>query len=431
MRNVSKCSLLPTLALALSLPACVTSESTPNTRNNASDTVGGADGGGKTQAADAGAQQAAHAYALQTMIYNPDDTVTSYVVLTDTLELTGELSLDEAREFPSYAFITTVGGKLLVSSGEEPVITQFDIAKDHVWKEQASLSFANLGVESWGAGFERHWFLDEHTAYLTLEVTSRIIWDPTSFEILDIKEDTKLNRKRDGLTLDATFNRPPRDLQGPVLKAFFYHDEDWVQFGERTAIAVYDPETHEERAILDVPCPALEVMSQDEQNNTYFSPWTFGPQAALFGQGPELCIRRVKSDATLDEEWTPDLTTWTGGRPVMVFRYWGNGKAIGSVLHTDEVDGDYSAGFDEELAQQLNSHWRLWLFDLETQTARPIQGIGNTSSGFNMEIMDERAFVFVTDPEWSQTTVYEIEQDSAATARFTVNGLVNNWIRVW
>lgn len=50
------------------------------------------------------------------------------------------------------------------------------------------------------------------------------------------------------------------------------------------------------------------------------SGWTYGPVLSLFGDGPAPCVRRIKPDSTLDETWTPDLTTWTGGRPVHTFR---------------------------------------------------------------------------------------------------------------
>ncbi len=225
-------------------------------------------------------------YALHTTVYQPDDSVLSYVALTDSLDVAGEVALSEAREFVGYSFISAIGGRLLVSSGEAPEITQFTIGADHGWSERARLSFLNLGVPSFGAGFERHWFLDEHVAYLTHEVTSRIVWDPTDMVIVGVKQDTRLQPQIDGLTLDATFNRPPLFYDGPVLKPFYYRDQDWFMFGATTPIAVYDPATHAERAVLDVPCPALEVMSQDEAGNTYFSPWTYGPALSLFGLGP-------------------------------------------------------------------------------------------------------------------------------------------------
>lgn len=74
-------------------------------------------------------------------------------VLTDTLALT-HVSFDNAREFPGYASIATVGGKLLVSDGSEPVITQVEITPNLTWVEGESLSFTELRFEIQG------WALD-------------------------------------------------------------------------------------------------------------------------------------------------------------------------------------------------------------------------------------------------------------------------------
>jgi hypothetical protein len=371
-----------------------------------------------------------HLYAFQTFVYQADETTLSYVGLTDTIDVEGTLDLADAREFRSYSFISSIGGKLLVSLGEAPEIIQYDVQSAALWHETGRLSFGHYGVPSYGAGWERHWFKDEHTAYLTHEVTSRIVWDPTDMVILDVKDDTALESERDALVLDAAFNRPPHIYDGPVLKPFYYRDEDWYLFGSSTAIAVYDPRTHAERAVIDAPCPALEVMSQDEDGNTYFSPWTYGPALSLFGEGPSPCVRRVKNDGTLDEDWAPELSAWTGGRPVQVLRYVGDGKAVGTVLHLDEVSGDFTSGYDEELALELDAHWRLWWFDLEAETANLIDEIGSSGSGFNLSTLGGRTFVFVPNGDWSETTAFELGPDGHGSERFRVPGLLNNWLQL-
>lgn len=369
-------------------------------------------------------------YALHTGITQPDESNIGYVALMSSLDVSGELSLAGAREFPGYAFITSVNDKLLVSDGEAPTVTQFDISDELDWIQNATLSFASVGSFPFGASFERHWFLNERVAYLTSDVTQRIVWDPTDFVIRGVMDDTTLEAERDGLVLDAAFNRPPRMPQGPVAKLYYYRDEDWFRFGPETPVAIFDPDTHEEAYVVNVPCPAVEVSSQDEAGNTYLSPWTYGPALGLFGEGPETCIRRLNSESRLDEAWTPDLRSWTGGRPVQVFRYLKDGKALGTVLHVDEVEGDFTAGYDPDLDAELSSHWRLWLFDLEQETAQPLRGIGATSPGFSMDTVDDRTFVFLPKEDYSETTVYELDLEGAATARFTVEGAVSRWLRV-
>ncbi len=264
-------------------------------------------------------------YALTTTVYQTDDTVMSYVTLTDTLDIT-TLPEAGAREFAGHAFVSSAGGKLLVSDGDSPVVTRYDITPELQWNEEARLSFANRGVTGGGAGFERHWFVSPTSAYLTLDVTKRVVWNPREMTVVGVMEASTLPLERDGLQLDATFNRQPRQLRGPVLKPFYYRDEDWFLFAQYASIAVYDGETHAEQKVLDVPCPSLEVPSQDEAGNTYFSTWTYGPVLGLYGVGPENCVRRIKLDATLDEDWAPDLSAWTGGRPVNVFRYMRDGR---------------------------------------------------------------------------------------------------------
>lgn len=216
--------------------------------------------------------------------------------------------LQNAREFPGYAFITLADGKLLVSHGEEPVITRYEITPELGWHQLDRVSFARLGVTGSRAGFESQWFGSESAAYVTLDVTLRVIWNPSSMLVDGVAEDSALELTRDGLMLDAAFNRQPRILGGPVLKPFYYRDEDWYRFGSTTAVAVYDPETHAERSIVEVPRPGLEVSSRDE--------------------------------------------AWTGGRPVMRFRYMRDGTAIGTVLHSDEVEVDYTAGYDDDVATE-------------------------------------------------------------------------------
>src|SRR5690349_8904266 len=113
-------------------------------------------------------------YALQTYVFTPDDSVLSYVTLTHSLDVT-ELPRDAAREFAGYAFITVVDGKLLVSDGESPVVTRYEITDGLEWRELDAVSFANQGVTGGRAGFERHWFQSPDTAYVTLDVTKRVI----------------------------------------------------------------------------------------------------------------------------------------------------------------------------------------------------------------------------------------------------------------
>ena len=70
------------------------------------------------------------------------------------------------------------------------------------------------------------------------------------------------------------------------------------------------------------------------------------------------------------------------------------------------------------------------MFDLEEETARPIEGIEGISSGFSWAVFDGRTFVFVPNADWSSTTVFELDTDGIATKRFESTGFINDWVRV-
>ena len=370
-------------------------------------------------------------YALHTVVFDPDFNATSYVSISETLDVS-EADLHTAREFPGWATIATVGGRLLVADESEPRVTSYEITPARQWHELAALSFANYGIAD--AGFGRQWFLDEHTAYVELDVTGRVVWDPTELTISEAVEDSTLELKRGNLELEPGLDRQPRLRRGPVMRPFYYAEKtDWLEYAPTSQIAVYDPTTHHESRVLDAPCPGLHIGTQDEDGNTYFGLWDALPKLALFGEGPAPCVARVNADGTLDESWTPDLTSWTDGRFVMVFRYVKSGRALANVLHQEELNADFTAGYDPSVGEELDTgeHYRVWLFDLENETAKPVEGLPNTSWGFHAADIDGRSFIFLPYADWGRTRVYEVDmQTGRATERFDTTGWVYDWVRV-
>ncbi|HYQ14652.1 MAG TPA: hypothetical protein VEQ58_02810, partial [Polyangiaceae bacterium] len=64
--------------------------------------------------------QAPPLYAIESLLFGMQegDSSTSYVMLLDSLDRTEEVSLDDGREFPGYAPLDSVDGKLYAGSGE-------------------------------------------------------------------------------------------------------------------------------------------------------------------------------------------------------------------------------------------------------------------------------------------------------------------------
>jgi hypothetical protein len=370
-------------------------------------------------------------YALMTQVYGVEDR-TVYVSMSNTLDRDA-VSLSDAREFPGVANLAAVGGRLLISSGLEPVITEYSIADDLSWTEGRSVSFAQYPLSD-NANFYYQFILDENTAYLPFDAFKRVIWDPTAMEIRAEMADTSLTPERDGLLIEAGGNRNAVEYDGAVLQAFFYHDEDWFRFGDGSLVAIYDPTTHTEREIIDLPCPGVSIATRDEDGYTYFGPWDFLGTLALYGEGPAPCVARLTPDLTLDAAWTTDFGDLTLGRYINNFRYVGGGKAIANVLHHELVDADFSTAYDADVATAISAsgpHWRLWSFDVRQGTAAPIDGIDvDISSGAQFAVLDGRTFIFLPFDDWARTMVYELDPDGRARRHFEVVGDVFKWIRV-
>jgi hypothetical protein len=370
-------------------------------------------------------------YAMMTQVYDVDDR-TVYISLSDTIDVT-ELSLEGAREFGGVANFAAVGGRLLVSDGYEPLITEFEIDSALQWVERRSVSFSGYPVQD-NANFYSQFILDDETAYLSFESSKRVVWSPAAMEIRGVMDGSSLASARDGLTLEAGGNRNGVRYDGAVLQAFFYHDEDWFNFSPSSQVVAYDPETHEEMTVIDAPCPGLSIATLDEVGNTYFSSYDVMPTQALYGIGPKPCVVRVRPDLTLDEAWTTDFTSWTGGRYVSNFRYVGGGRAIANVFHPEELSADFSADVDPAVVDEVRDTgpaWRLWLFDLEAQAAAPVEGIDvEMGSGAQFAVLEERTFVFLPYDSYARSRIYEIGPSGVATERFDVIGDVFKWVRV-
>ena len=367
-------------------------------------------------------------YAMMIQVYDPEDR-TVYVSLSDTLDISAT-HLDDAREFASVANFAAVDGRLLVSSGSKPSITEFEVTDDFDWIERRTVGFDEYDLPD-NANFYYQFLVDDEHALLPFGGTNRILWNPSTMQIEGALEDTSLESEEPHLTLEAGGNRNSVHYDARVMQAFFYHDDDWYDYGTKSHIVVYDEHSFEEDHVLDVPCPGLSLATRDEQGNTYFATWDI-PITSLLGEAPSTCIAKVSPDGELLETFDP--REWTDGRVVNNFRYVGKGKAFASVLHHEALGVPAPEKIDDDGIDALSTggpHWKLWLFDVEKKTGEPVVGIDvAVGSGAQFAVIDRRTFVFVPYDDWGRTKGYELDDDGVAIERFDTLGDVFKWVRV-
>lgn len=364
-------------------------------------------------------------YAVTSEIFDANGERSVYVKLEPSLEIK-EISLDDAREFHGVANIAGIGGRLFVSDGESPTITQYTITEDLEWVPRGKIGFNNYGVGD-NANFFGQFQVDDHTMILNFNVAGRIVWDPMNLTITEVLDDTQLQLTSGELTLAGAGNHSRLRYAGDSLQAFFYHDVDWYDFGTTSAIAVYDQKTHEEVSVIDGPCPGLAVNSMDEQGNTYFSAWDYTPLFALYGVGPAPCVARVTSEGKLDSDFDSDLSSLTGGRHVMNFRYVRDGWGFADVLHHELLDADFEGELDPTVLDQIweGGAFKLWRIDLQNGKAEPFDDVGDIGMGWHAEVIDDRTFLFVPSPDWSKTMLFELDAEGTATKLLESPGTVS------
>jgi hypothetical protein len=380
------------------------------------------DDGGAEGPADGAATYDAPLYMLMSNVYLDEDR-TVYLVPMPSLDV-DEVSLRDGREFSGVANFEAIGGRLLVSSGESPIITEYAISDDFGWQEGETVSFGEFPLED-NANFFYQYIVDEHHMYMPFEGYKRVVWDPTDLEIDMVMDDTTLEPEIDGLPIEAAGNRAGIRYEGAVMMPFFYHDENWFRFAPVSHIAVYDPQTHEEEKVIEAPCAGLAIASQDEDGNTYFSSWDYGPLLALYGMGPAPCTARVTPDRELDDAFTTDFTAWTGGRYAINFVYIRDGWGLANVCLGENFEiAEDATEIDADHQETIwnDENWQVWKIDLENERAEPFDQVDVKSSGWGSVKIDGRSFMTVPYEDGGRTKIYEIDDEGNVTEHLDVEG---------
>ena len=370
-------------------------------------------------------------YVMMTQVYTTDDRII-YFSTSDTLDIDG-VSFADATEAPGVANFTALGGKLYISSGEQPRITQYDVLPDRSLEETGEISFGAYPLGD-NANFYYHYIVDENLAYLPYDVTKRIAWSPKELAILSDESASAMPLMDGALLLEGGGNRTGVKFpDARVVQPFLFHDENWTDYGTGSRVASYDVATHDETRVQTAPCLGLTLTTRDEAGYTYLSSDAYSPVKKLFDAGPAPCVVRLAPDGTLDASWTTDLSALTGGRYAMNFRYLANGKAIANVLDAEKLTADFTQPYDPAVEDQIYmaGKFRLWLFDLAANTAKPIEGIDlPIGSGGQTAVIDGRMFLFTVHNDYGMTRIYELSAAGVATPKLDVAGDVFKWERL-
>lgn len=207
-------------------------------------------------------------------------------------------------------------------------------------------------------------------------------------------------------------------------RTFFWQNADVVEFSEDTQLAVIDVDAEEVLELQgETRCPVLNKMTRADDGTIYLSTWLYSASVHHMFEAPSTCAVRIPAGSTtIDPEWTLDFAELTDGRQAAELHYIGEGMATLSVFHHERADVE---GAESPWALAGTANWRVWLVDLEAQTAEPMEELG-WSAGDHVAFRHDGRFVLLlpTTTDWESTAAWEIEPDGTATKLFESDGWV-------
>lgn len=386
----------------------------------------GASGSTASSAGSSGSSAAGPVYAVESLVFgmSAGDSSTSYVVLLDSLASRADVTLDSAREFPGYAPLDTVAGKLYAGSGEAPQVTGFEIGSDLSWHELDTVSFGNFTT----ASLDGDVLVDANKGFAALADKNYVAWDPGALSLGSLMPlSADIPSKRGDFLVQRGYGH---ELVGDLIfQPYYWSDAAFQSFSGTSQIAVIDAAAGSFAAANEAPCPHLHITTQDEDGNLYFSNGVASiPPVALDDTQPHNCMVRVNAgDRAIDPAFTVDFKDLTDGREGSNLFYIGNGLAFFNVYHAERdkltADSTYSS-------VMYSANYHLWTLDLKTMSAKPMAGIDYTGGQFVAFHLGDEIFVAVPNAAYSSTDIYAVSADGVAEKRFAVQGWAFKMLKV-
>lgn len=338
-------------------------------------------------------------YALSSLVFSAEETST-YVELLDSLE-PQSVELTDARELAGTADLWVDEGFVFVAASEERTVTKFAVeGRDLVERER--VSFTAYGIDS--LGFWLNKLISPTKAYLLNGASEVIVWNPQAMEITTTIALPELDAPAELRLFNGYSDRAAVVRDGKLYQTLYWTDETFFRYAPSSAIAVFDLERDELIEVLDAPCPGLDHATSDDEGNLYFSAWVYAPGGAVALDQPATCVVRIAAGSEAPEV-AFNVADVTEGREGGVMRYLGDGRALLSVLHDEQVDLSETTDPGEVA---FTDNWRFWTYDLASGSAERVESIDwNAGAQYSFDI-DGKTRMLVALADYSATYVYDV-----------------------
>jgi hypothetical protein len=365
-------------------------------------------------------------YLIQTRVFSPEST-TAVLIPTPTLDgpFDDSRALEQAGGGVLYAEPGV--GAFMLGSGEEPVITRYEIDAQGGLVPGAQLSFANEGVVFLYAGSVS--FVSPTKAYyFDLDQLQAISFDPRAMAITGRVSLAAAEREGFFTSFGDAVVRP----DGIYFPAQWYVDPDWDRVPRGSLLVRLDPETDEVTMTSDSRCTSMLASLTTASGDTYWFSDMFNTFARV-ARGPENgfpdCALRLRAgERQFDPDWQLDTGARTGGVPTVAVLQAGDSQMWLRGLEPAAVEALPEGATYEDL--DTAQAWQWYLLDVASDgpavrdDQRPLASM--SAIGFNV---DGRAFTSLDSGDYSESILLELTAGNFVE-RATVRGAIDNIARV-
>ncbi|WP_224244031.1 hypothetical protein [Hyalangium gracile] len=330
-------------------------------------------------------------YAITTQIITGDEPQ-SYVILTDSVDHTETLSLENAIEVPGRALGVGVpkSGALFVAGSEDPTVTRFELSSDGRLVKGATISFEGRGVASIGEYQHQFQFISETKAYYFDSRTAQaIVWNPKDMSVTNAIP-------LPGITIEGailTFSTLPIRRENQVIVPLGWRPATGVGITKKAGVVVIDTRNDTATVKLDDRCGYVRDGVAGPDGMVYLATEVYGAavRRVAGGETPVPCLLRFDpTSLTFDATFHKDLSTFANGGTVGSLLPGPNGTAYLRVF--DESRFAVSSGTHPRLVASAPA-WSWWQLRFDNLTATPVSGLpASTGSTFLHDVPDRTLF---------------------------------------
>ncbi|NTX13860.1 hypothetical protein HUA76_23930 [Myxococcus sp. CA056] len=374
-------------------------------------------------------------YAAITQV-SVDGESQSYIVLTDKVDVTTPLALENAIEVPGRALGSGIAknGLLYVSSSEGAVVTRYKLtAEGKLEKDKdaqgrdAEVSFQGSGVSSIGEYQHQFQYVSETKAYYIDGRSGKVIvWNPTAMTVTSAITLT-------GLTIEgalSTFATMPVRVGNKIIIPIGWRPSAGIGITKQAGVVVVDTVADTATIVTDDRCGYVRDGVVGPDGLVYLATEAYG--AAVYRTaGPETtpvpCLLRFNATTqTYDRAFFRNLADLTNGNATGSLLRGPNGTAYLRVL--DETTYTVVPGVHPRPVASAVA-WKFWQLNLSTFTATEVTTLPvSTGSTFLYDVTDSRT-LFTEFTSTSTTNFRDLTSQNGAVA-FSTQGLVFSFLQL-